>query len=254
MLTSCRGWATLWDRDRVWMCGTGARVAAGRRAAVLARRPGAPRRPQVHRRVPRRRARPGRKGPAEFRERFAETKIFVENLSFETDWMALKDHFIDAGYPIASVSYDKNHGRSKGCRIVQFETVDAVAAVEQMTGSMLDGRSINCRPDAGQPAAAATAAIAAAAATAAAATAGAAGAPRRAAAAAARPQRVRRRTRRRVRRRWYGRDDGRGRGAFAANERRKGLDERRKLYDAYGHDYTRHDDDATSLAGDEPRR
>ena len=49
----------------------------------------------------------------------------------------------------ASVSYDKERGRSKGGGIVQFETVDAMnAAVEQMTGSMLDGRSINCRPDA----------------------------------------------------------------------------------------------------------
>ena len=91
------------------------------------------------------------------------------------------------------------------------DAVDAMnAAVEQMTGSMLDGRSINCRPDAK-------------------------GNQRGGGGGGG-----------------YGRDDGRGRGAFAANERgRKGLDERRKLYDAYGHDYTRHDDDATSLAGDE---
>ena len=131
--------------------------------------------------------------------------------------MALKDHFIDAGYPTvyASVSYDKERGRSKGCGIVQFETVDAMnAAVEQMTGSMLDGRSINCRPDAkATSAAAATAAIAAAAATAAAATAGGGRAER-----APPPQRDRNGYggERGGGGGGFGRDDGRGR-AFAAN-------------------------------------
>ena len=145
---------TLWDRDRVWMCGTGAPPSRQAPDAPRFSPDGPARRGDRKFTGAFRGAERGqgyRKGPAEFRERFAETKIFVENLSFETDWMALKDHFIDAGYPTvyASVSYDKERGRSKGCGIVQFETVDAMnAAVEQMTGSMLDGRSINCRPDA----------------------------------------------------------------------------------------------------------
>ena len=251
---------TLWDRDRVWMCGTGAPPSRQAPDAPRFSPDGPARRGDRKFTGAFRGAERGqgyRKGPAEFRERFAETKIFVENLSFETDWMALKDHFIDAGYPTvyASVSYDKERGRSKGCGIVQFETVDAMnAAVEQMTGSMLDGRSINCRPDAkGNQ------------------RGGGYGGDRGGggygggddgwgggrAERAPPPQRDRNgyggeRGGGGGGGGGYGRDDGRGRGAFAANERgRKGLDERRKLYDAYGHDYTRHDDDATSLAGDE---
>jgi len=108
---------SLWDRDKVWTTG------------------GQP---------PRRRAQP------EFQARFGETRIFVENLDFETSWQDLKDHFREAGYPVvyASISYDREARCSKGCGIVQFETVDATTdAIERMSGSELDGRNIICRPD-----------------------------------------------------------------------------------------------------------
>ena len=122
---------TLWDRDRVWMVGD----AVPKRASFSGRRAG------------------GRRygGPEpEFRRLHRETRIFVENLSYNTEWQQLKDHFINAGYPTvyASVSYDKENQRSKGCGLVQFETRHAADdAVQHMTGSILDGRSINCRPD-----------------------------------------------------------------------------------------------------------
>jgi len=80
-----------------------------------------------------------------------EKAIFVENLAWETDWQSLKDHFRRAGYPTvyASISMHHDTGRSKGCGIVQFETVHAKDdAIEHMTGSELDGRFINCREDA----------------------------------------------------------------------------------------------------------
>ena len=59
----------------------------------------------------------------------------MENLSFDTDWRSLKDAFYDEGYPIvyASVSEDRETGRSKGHGIVQFETEHAAKhAIEQV--------------------------------------------------------------------------------------------------------------------------
>ena len=85
----------------------------------------------------------------EFREDFANTRCFVENLSKNTDWAALKDHFKAEGYPViyASVSTDRD-GSSKGCGIVQFETVHAAQhAIDFMKGTLLDGQDINIRPD-----------------------------------------------------------------------------------------------------------
>jgi hypothetical protein len=87
---------------------------------------------------------------AEFRREFKGTRCFVENLSFDTDWVSLKDAFASEGYPIvyASVSTERDSGRSKGHGVVQFETVHAAEhAMEQMTGFELDGRLINVRPD-----------------------------------------------------------------------------------------------------------
>jgi hypothetical protein len=86
----------------------------------------------------------------EFRENFEGTRCFVENLSFDTDWKALKDAFSYEGYPIvyASVSTERDTGRSKGHGIVQFETAHAAEhAIAEMTGYELDGRAINVRPD-----------------------------------------------------------------------------------------------------------
>ena len=92
---------SVWDRDRIWMHGTGDR--APQRAPQRSRR----------------------SNEAAFGNR-----IFVENLSLDTDWGALKDHFKDAGYPVAyaSVSYDREARRSKGHGIVQFETAEAATA------------------------------------------------------------------------------------------------------------------------------
>ena len=131
---------TVWDRDRVWMHGTGDTQpptnSYDREERTSQRREGAnePRKARSH--------------AAAFGNR-----IFVENLNLDTDWGALKDHFKEAGYPVAyaSVSYDREAQRSKGQGIVQFETADAMEhALSEagMTGTTLDGNSINCRPDA----------------------------------------------------------------------------------------------------------
>ena len=139
---------TVWDRDRVWMHGTGDTQPPTnsydreerRERSTPQRREGA--------NEPPRGERSGRSHAAAFGNR-----IFVENLNLDTDWGALKDHFKDAGYPVAyaSVSYDREAQRSKGVGIVQFETADAMEhALSEagMTGTTLDGKAISCRPDA----------------------------------------------------------------------------------------------------------
>ena len=86
----------------------------------------------------------------EFRRSFAETRVFIENLSPRTTWKELKDHFLQEGYPVvyASVSTDRETGESKGHGLLQFETVHAAQeAMERMTGSLLDDYDINVRPD-----------------------------------------------------------------------------------------------------------
>lgn len=80
-------------------------------------------------------------------------RVFVANLSFETQWMTLKDYFKQIG-PVsyAEIKLDGRgpEARSKGCGIVEFENAeDAHAAVERLHDSELDGRSILVRADRG---------------------------------------------------------------------------------------------------------
>lgn len=139
---------TLWDRDLVWMVGSAPPPQGGPRGAWRSE-------PRGQRDPPRGRGFMGagrgllgnraRGNPDEF------CRIFVEGLSRETTWQTLKDHFNNAGYPTvyASVSYDRDAQRSKGCGVVEFETREAAeSAIREMTGSQLDGFAINCREDA----------------------------------------------------------------------------------------------------------
>lgn len=91
-----------------------------------------------------------RGGSEEWKADFGGTRIFVENLSYDTTWTGLKSHFAQNGYPVVYASVSETpSGESKGCGLLQFETAHAAAdAIERMTGSELDGRSINCRRDA----------------------------------------------------------------------------------------------------------
>ncbi|KAL1507865.1 hypothetical protein AB1Y20_007473 [Prymnesium parvum] len=117
---------TVWDRDRVWCVGDRPPTRSA---------PSPP---------------PFRRGDARV-PREERARIFVEGLSYETTWQTLKDHFKDAGFPTiyASVSYDKEGRRSKGCGVVEFEHAEAAErAIAEMTGSSLDGFAINCREDA----------------------------------------------------------------------------------------------------------
>ena len=144
---------TVWDRDQVWMHGTGDTPPTKGRTTQPKERS----RERSSERGSERSGERSRSAPRSERSSFGN-RIFVENLSFETEWTGLKDHFAAAGYPVAyaSVSYDREAQRSKGQGIVQFETADAMEHAlsdEGMTGTTLDGRALSCRPDAkSQPA------------------------------------------------------------------------------------------------------
>jgi RNA recognition motif-containing protein len=77
-------------------------------------------------------------------------RVYVGNLSWHTSWQDLKDYFAKAGtVRYADVMREAGPGsRSKGCGIVEYETPEeAVAAIQQLNHTELDGRQIFVRED-----------------------------------------------------------------------------------------------------------
>ena len=72
-------------------------------------------------------------------------KLFVGGLSWNTDDDGLRDAFAQYGQVTdAKVITDRETGRSRGFGFVTFETpAEAQAAMDQMNGAVLDGRSVN---------------------------------------------------------------------------------------------------------------
>ena len=55
-------------------------------------------------------------------------RLYVHNLSWRVSWQDLKDHFRQAGDVIhAKIMTEGPGGRSKGCGIVEMDTVDSAA-------------------------------------------------------------------------------------------------------------------------------
>jgi RNA recognition motif-containing protein len=75
-------------------------------------------------------------------------RVFVGNLSYNTNWQSLKDHFQQVGeVDLASVllAHDRT---SKGCGMVDYKThEEAARAAEELNNSELDGRSISVKLD-----------------------------------------------------------------------------------------------------------
>jgi len=71
-------------------------------------------------------------------------KLYVGNLSYQTDDAELQDHFATIGtVESARVIFDRDSGRSKGFGFVEMASEDdAAQAVEQLNGSSLSGRNI----------------------------------------------------------------------------------------------------------------
>ena len=76
-------------------------------------------------------------------------RLYVHNLSWRVSWQDLKDHFRQAGEVIhTKILTEGPGGRSKGCGIVEMDTVDRAAnAVEMLNDTELQGRNILIRED-----------------------------------------------------------------------------------------------------------
>ena len=54
-------------------------------------------------------------------------RVYVGNLSYETSWQTLKDHFREAGNVVHADVMQEPSGRSKGCGLVTLDTAAAAA-------------------------------------------------------------------------------------------------------------------------------
>ena len=74
----------------------------------------------------------------------APTKVFVGGLSWDTSADGLRSAFSKFGTLLdAAIIPDRNTGRSRGFGFVMFEkAVDAEAAIREMNGAQLDGRTL----------------------------------------------------------------------------------------------------------------
>lgn len=79
-------------------------------------------------------------------------RVWVGNLSFDTSWQQLKDHFKAAGHVIHADVMQDSEGRSKGCGIVEYEhPADALRAISLLSNSSLNERQIMVREDREDP-------------------------------------------------------------------------------------------------------
>lgn len=76
------------------------------------------------------------------------TQLYVGNLSYDTTWRDLKDHFKQSGEVVRADVKSSDSGRSKGFGIVRYaRREDAEAAITSLGGVELDGRALEVRPD-----------------------------------------------------------------------------------------------------------
>ena len=77
-------------------------------------------------------------------------KIFVGNLTWDTDEAMLTGHMSSAGQIMEATIMKQRNGRSVGAGLVTFSSpAEASNAIATLHGTELDGREINCRPDKG---------------------------------------------------------------------------------------------------------
>lgn len=75
-------------------------------------------------------------------------QLFVGNLSWDTGWRELKDHFRQIGEVDRAEVAEGSDGRKKGFGIIRFHTAkDAQGAMEALNGTEFMGRSLEVRVD-----------------------------------------------------------------------------------------------------------
>lgn len=84
------------------------------------------------------------RGPAPVSKR-----VYVHNLPYQVSNEGLQEHFaVEDTVVVGAEIMRMPNGRSKGCGIVEFESVDmASVAIEKLNNSLLDGRNILVRED-----------------------------------------------------------------------------------------------------------
>lgn len=76
------------------------------------------------------------------------TQLFINNLSYETSWQDIKDHFRQCGDVERAEVMTNSDGRSKGFGTVRFfKEADAAAAIQRLNGEELQGRTLEVRLD-----------------------------------------------------------------------------------------------------------
>ena len=75
-------------------------------------------------------------------------QLFINNLSYDTSWQDLKDHFRQCGDVERAEVITNADGRSKGFGTVRFvKESDAEAAIQRLNGAELQGRTLEVRYD-----------------------------------------------------------------------------------------------------------
>ena len=75
-------------------------------------------------------------------------QLFVGNLSWDTGWRELKDHFREIGDVDRAEVAEGSDGRKKGFGLIRFQTAsDAQKAIEELNGVEFMGRPIEVRLD-----------------------------------------------------------------------------------------------------------
>jgi len=78
----------------------------------------------------------------------AGRRVYVGNLSWETQWQELKDHMRSAGQVEFADVLTGPDGRSKGCAVVEFaQPEEAQRAIAELNDTQLMGRMIFVRED-----------------------------------------------------------------------------------------------------------
>ena len=58
----------------------------------------------------------------EYKRNMEGRRIYISNLSYETDWKQLKDHMRRAGEVVRVDIFQDEKGRSRGCGVVEYKT------------------------------------------------------------------------------------------------------------------------------------
>jgi len=91
----------------------------------------------------------GGRGGSRFEDKVSSgCQLFVGNLSFDTSWQELKDHFREVGEVEHVDVMEHSDGRKKGFGTVRFSNKeDAQNAIKELNGVELEGRALEVRLD-----------------------------------------------------------------------------------------------------------